>query len=320
MSDYYWQQSLPTITQMKYILQIYYRSEELADGTIRITCTNLNDEITEHRTFIPTCYHKALTHTLWRYYLLIDLHVHFKKNPHKKYTEFRPHLLRNIVLLDNISKVSDLPISKNTFALEYLVGRHDPNSVNYFRAHCPINIERIMYEFEWSWDAYKERVPTRLYGERYDWDVENIPDADFTILWDEAVEWYSRQPDPAWISKWVPWVEIDGVVASMQSTGDADEGNVGTGAGDDEAGGPGAGSQGGNVPMGGMENSDPPPSNQASSMMSGEVSVAYLYIDVTAEADRKQWRIRRPHCLEFCNSCRESSGVPSQPGKSLLPQ
>lgn len=51
---------------------------------------------------------------------------------------------------------------------------------------------------EWSWDAYKERVPTRLYGEQYDWDVENIPDADFTILWDEAVEWYSRQPDPAW--------------------------------------------------------------------------------------------------------------------------
>ncbi|KAI6140223.1 hypothetical protein BKA82DRAFT_4019516 [Pisolithus tinctorius] len=270
---------------MKYILQIYYRSEELADGTIRITCTNLNEEITEHRTFIPSVYYKALIHTLWRYYLLIDLHVHFKRNPYKKYTEFRPHLLRNIVLLDNVLEALIRPCTlierkdiegfrsanfEEYLCTEYLVGRHDPDSVNYFRARCPINIERIKYEFEWSWDAYKERVPTRFYGERYDWDVENIPDADFTILLDEAVEWYSWKPDPAWISKWVPWVEIDGVGASMESTGDADEGNVGTGAGDDEAGGTGAGSEDGDVPMGGVENSDPPPSNQASSMIRGK--------------------------------------------------
>ncbi|KAI6155866.1 hypothetical protein BKA82DRAFT_4011278 [Pisolithus tinctorius] len=226
MSDYYWQRSLPTITQMKYILQIYYRSEELADGTIRITCTNLNEEITEHRTFIPSVYYKALIHTLWRYYLLIDLHVHFKRNPYKK---------------------------------------HDPDSVNYFRARCPINIERIKMELGCLQGAcpYKVLWGTILIGM---WKISQMLTLRF--CWTEAVEWYSRKPDPAWISKWVPWVEIDGVGASMESTGDADEGNVGTGAGDDEAGGTGAGSEDGDVPMGGVENSDPPPSNQASSMMS----------------------------------------------------
>ncbi|KAI6139415.1 hypothetical protein BKA82DRAFT_4364853 [Pisolithus tinctorius] len=91
--------------------------------------------------------------------------------------------------------------------------------------------------------------------------MENIPDADFMILWGEAIEWYSQRPDPAWISKWVSWVEMYGGDASRESPGDEDEGNMGTGAGDDEAGGTGAGSQGGNVPMGGVENSDPPLSN-----------------------------------------------------------
>ncbi|KAI5985433.1 hypothetical protein F5J12DRAFT_787393 [Pisolithus orientalis] len=252
MSDYYWQQSLPTITQMKYILQIYYQSEELADGTIQITCTNLNKEIMEHHTFIPSFYYKALIHTLWRYYLLINLHVHFKKNPNKKYTEFCPHLLRNIVLLDNVLEALIHPCMlierqdiegfqsanfEEYLCMEYLIGQHNPNLVNCFRAHCPINIKRIKDKFEWSWDAHKERVPTRFYGEQYDWDVENIPDAD--------------------------------------------------------SGGTGAGSQGGNVPMGGVENSDPPPSNQASSIIRGRQAAMEIQVpplpQVLQILQRIQW-------------------------------
>ncbi|KAI6137532.1 hypothetical protein BKA82DRAFT_4023802 [Pisolithus tinctorius] len=224
MSDYYWQQSLPTPLQIDYIKQIIYKVEyaDPKETMVKVTSTNLYLKITEDRVLLPGRYFTFIKLFLWRYYLLMRLHLHFQKAQSKPYANFRPTLLRNIVHLDNIiealirpsigMKEEDIPTHRcpsfeEFLVTEYLIGRHDPESVNNFRAHCPTNLERLVDSFEMDWGRYRDWIPDCFIGEEYDWEVDSVPDEDLPKMWDEVVDWYSQELDPLWISQWVEWDE-----------------------------------------------------------------------------------------------------------------
>ncbi|KAI6140015.1 hypothetical protein BKA82DRAFT_4364399 [Pisolithus tinctorius] len=207
MSDYYWQQSLPTPWQIDYIKQIIYKVEyaDPEETMVKVTSTNLYLKITEDRVLLPARYFTFIKLFLWRYYLLMRLHLHFQKAQSKQYANFHPTFLRNIVHLDNIiealirpsigMKEEDIPTHRcpsfeEFLVTEYLIGRHDPESVNNFRAHCPTNLERLVDSFEMDWGRYY-----------------SVPDEDLPKVWDEVVDWYSQELDPLWISQWVEWDE-----------------------------------------------------------------------------------------------------------------
>ncbi|KAI5990549.1 hypothetical protein F5J12DRAFT_966595 [Pisolithus orientalis] len=227
MSDYYWQQSLPTPLQIDYIKQIIYKLEYVdpEQTMVKVTSTNLYLKITEDRVLLPGHYFEFIQLFFWRYYLLMRLHLHFQKAQSKLYANFRPTLLRNIVHLDNIiealirpsigMKEEDIPTHRcpsfeEFLVTEYLIGRHDPESVNNFRAHCPTNLERLVEPIEMDWDRYADRLPECFFGGEYHWEVDSVPDEDLPKMWEEVVEWYSQELDPHWISQWVVWDEGPG--------------------------------------------------------------------------------------------------------------
>ncbi|KAI6154552.1 hypothetical protein BKA82DRAFT_4010387 [Pisolithus tinctorius] len=214
MSDYYWQPSKATDTQMDYITQVWYTLHPVPGNRaiMEIKQSNLNDdEITaSHRAFIPIFYGTHVTLFLWRYYLLIELYLRFETNTGDKFKAFLPTLISNIVHLDNVIEslirpclnvpLAELPDyrSKNFdeyLVTEYLIGRHDPQSS----------------AFQWKdllhsdWKAYSDRIPEPMDGADYDWDIEQLPYDDYEEVWDAVEEWYGQNPDPQWISRWVKW-------------------------------------------------------------------------------------------------------------------
>ncbi|KIN95512.1 hypothetical protein M404DRAFT_935427 [Pisolithus tinctorius Marx 270] len=224
MSDYYWQQSLPTPLQIDYIKQIIYKVEyaDPEETMVKVTSTNLYLKITEDCVLLPGCYFDFMKLFFWRYYLLMRLHLHFQKAQSKPYANFRPTLLRNIIHLDNIiealirpsigMKEEDIPTHRcpsfeEFLVTEYLISRHDPESVNNFRAHCLTNLERLVDSFEMDWGHYHDQIPDCFFGGEYDWEVDSVPDEDLPKMWDEVVDWYSQELDPLWISQWVEWDE-----------------------------------------------------------------------------------------------------------------
>ncbi|KAI6025435.1 hypothetical protein EDC04DRAFT_2606313 [Pisolithus marmoratus] len=151
MSDYYWPMSMPTVMLMDYITQIRYviQEDDNPDAIqIYTMYINRNKMKSGHRTFLPATYLHYMNSLLWKYYLYIDLAMHF--NPHrtqKKYKKFWPTLLKYIALLDNVVesvlhpclKIKNEDIgdqvcqSLEEYCItEFLIGRHDPESVNFF--------------------------------------------------------------------------------------------------------------------------------------------------------------------------------------------
>ncbi|KAI6140226.1 hypothetical protein BKA82DRAFT_4019519 [Pisolithus tinctorius] len=283
MSDYYWQQSLPTPLQIDYIKQIIYKVEyaDPEETMVKVTSTNLYLKITEDRVLLPG-----------RYFTFIKLF--FMEAQSKPYANFRPTLLRNIVHLDNIiealirpsigMKEEDIPTHRcpsfeEFLVTEYLIGRHDPESVNNFRAHCPTNLERLVDSFEMDWGRYRDWIPDCFIGEEYDWEVDSVPDEDLPKMWDEVVDWYSQELDPLWISQWVEWDEGLGSKDEEKGTdaggsdGEIDPKNMSDGKGamggegrneNEEEGSEGSNDMGKNDGGGEQDSDVPPPPNQAS--------------------------------------------------------
>ncbi|KIO05400.1 hypothetical protein M404DRAFT_9077 [Pisolithus tinctorius Marx 270] len=199
--------------QMDYITQVWYMLHPVPGNKaiMEIQQSNLNDdEITALPwAFIPVFYGTHVTLFLWRYYLLIELFEQFKKNSANKYTAFLPTLISNIVHLDNVIEFLicpclDVPLaelpdyhSKNSdeyLVTEYLIGWHDPQSVNYFQAHCPTNLEHISME-GFDWKEYSDHIPKLMDRADYNWDIEKVPYKDYKKLWDAVEEWWVKWED-----------------------------------------------------------------------------------------------------------------------------
>ncbi|KAI6149955.1 hypothetical protein BKA82DRAFT_4014376 [Pisolithus tinctorius] len=165
MSDYYWQQSLPTPLQIDYIKQIIYKVEyaDPEETMVKVTSTNLYLKITEDRVLLPGRYFTFIKLFLWRYYLLMRLHLHFQKAQSKPYANFPPH-----------SPEKHRPSGQHHRAL-------------------------IRPSIEMDWGRYRDWIPDCFIGEEYDWEVDSVPDEDLPKMWDEVVDWYSQELDPLWM-------------------------------------------------------------------------------------------------------------------------
>lgn len=158
MSDYYWQQNMPTSLHLDYITQVKYTAHPLVDGIFEIKQTNKHVKETTHRVNLPQRYHDFVMKVLWRLNLLVELYQTFCKRKAKKFTNFLPYLARILVHMDNVVEALIRPavnLSMNEvkqyhspnfheyLITEYLIGRHDPAIVQQFRETYDMNIERI---------------------------------------------------------------------------------------------------------------------------------------------------------------------------------
>ncbi|KAI5989781.1 hypothetical protein F5J12DRAFT_786591 [Pisolithus orientalis] len=208
MSDYYWQPSKATDTQMDYITQVWYTvtSGAWQQGNYG----NQTKQPERRRNHCIASGHLSPYSMVLMYYLLIELFLRFKENTDDKYMEFLPTLISNIVHLDNVIEslirpclnvpLAELPdYRSNNFdeylVTEYLIGRHDPQS-------SASQWKDLLHS---DWKAYSDRIPEPMDGADYDWDIEQLPYDDYEEVWDAVEEWYGWNPDPQWISRWVKW-------------------------------------------------------------------------------------------------------------------
>lgn len=216
---------------MDYIMQVEYTVHPVNDHVFEIKQTNTRDDVTTHRVFMPQCYQKQVVKFLWRFSLLIKLYQKFHKRTGKKYKAFLPRLCKILVHLDNVIEALIRPAvgllinevakyhSRNFdeyLVTEFLIGRHDPISVNEFRATYDVNIERMTpadfgkctYRFLSvilstnqfvDWDAYNgQRIHPLYEGSEYTYTVPNVPSNELLDLWDLVAEHYARPLDHDW--------------------------------------------------------------------------------------------------------------------------
>jgi hypothetical protein len=266
MSDYYWQRDPVTELQKEYITQVKYTIHDVDRNTqiFEIKETNIKDTVptATHRVYMPQRYRKYLKATFWRYYLLMELFRLYKTRHAKSFTKFLPTLVKNMAHLDNVIEATIRPLidedikkvpqhtSRNYeeyLMTEFLIGRHDPNTVTQFRRQCPTNIERMSFtQFGKvfatviasqslidvsDWEEYVKRLPSNLEGGKYGYNIKNVPKEDFLQLWKEVETWYTQKLDPQWSEcesythslwtyvQWIvsSWVEWDGEVTHPQN-------------------------------------------------------------------------------------------------------
>ncbi|KAI5984885.1 hypothetical protein EDD15DRAFT_2374783 [Pisolithus albus] len=229
MSDYYWPRSVPSELHRDYIFQVRYSMKETDDGDVsEIVVRNLHDAVPmdQHHVFFPKFYDRLLRMTLWTYYLYINLYERFRRRRQKKFKSFFPHLLKCIVHLDNVIEAFIRPLREislpqisnhlsqnfNEYLItDFLLGRHDPDTLNMFRSRCPINIERMSFA-DFDFDKYKDNMSKKMCGEEFDFDISKIDGDEWEPLWDEVQDWHKKKPDIAWISSWVQWDDGTGRV------------------------------------------------------------------------------------------------------------
>ncbi|KAI5999281.1 hypothetical protein EDD15DRAFT_2193943 [Pisolithus albus] len=218
MSDYYWPRSVPSELHRDYIFQVRYSMKETDDGDVsEIVVRNLHDAVPmdQHHVFFPKFYDRLLRMTLWTYYLYINLYERFRRRRQKKFKSFFPHLLKCIVHLDN---------NFNEYLItDFLLGRHDPDTLNMFRSRCPINIERMSFA-DFDFDKYKDNMSKKMCGEEFDFDISKIDGDEWEPLWDEVQDWHKKKPDIAWISSWVQWDDGTGRVIQPTRNKTTEEG------------------------------------------------------------------------------------------------
>ncbi|KAL4064653.1 hypothetical protein J3A83DRAFT_4191357 [Scleroderma citrinum] len=224
MSDYYWPNHSITDLHKDYIFQVLYTYSQTDDPTIiKIKQLNHHDTVPTHthRGFLPKFYEDHVCRFFWRYYLLIQLYQNFQSCHPRRHRQFLQKLIKIIVHLNNVIEsiirpCLQIPIenmglyrsaSFNEYLItEFLIGRHDPKTLQKFRKGCPINIE-CMDMARLDWKQYDDRLPPKLQGEKYSFDAEQIPGEDYEDLWDIVHGWYTCDLDTTWISSWVKWEE-----------------------------------------------------------------------------------------------------------------
>ncbi|KAI6020616.1 hypothetical protein EDC04DRAFT_2607409 [Pisolithus marmoratus] len=157
--------------------------------------------------------------------------MHF--NPHhmqKKYKKFWPTLLKYIAFLDNVVesvlhpclkiKNEDIgdqvcPSLEEYCITEFLISRHDPESVNFFQSRCPINIERMVLT-DFDWNQYIEHLPWEITGTAYNYNIDSVPNTNWGRLWDLVEQWHNRNIDIRWIMSWVLWEDDMGNIIGRQ--------------------------------------------------------------------------------------------------------
>lgn len=160
MSDYYWPQNMPTALHINYIAQIKYTIHATNHDYFEVKQTNLINGVTKHRVYLPEYYRLFFMKFLWRLYLALRLYSTFRNSQKKKVRSFRPQLLLIITHLDNVLEAIVRPavnIEKEDISdwrnvnfdeyliTEFLLGRHDPATVETFRYGCKTNIERMNF-------------------------------------------------------------------------------------------------------------------------------------------------------------------------------
>lgn len=161
MSDAYWPKATPTAFHVDYIVQVKYTIWSKNSTYFQVKQTNIHDEITDHRVYLPTRYQDFLVVLLWRLELIIRLHNKFKNSRKKKFKSFRPMLLRIMAFLDNVIEATlrpavDIPRSsmdtwrnpnfEHYIVAEFLSGRHEPSMLRKIRSRLGVNLERMDFE------------------------------------------------------------------------------------------------------------------------------------------------------------------------------
>lgn len=234
MSDYYWQHATVTEIQKEYVTQVKYTINDVEGNAdvVEIKQSNVHDKVSVpiHRVYLPQRYRTYLVGTFWRFYLLIELFNWFKTRRGKKFANFLPSLIKNMVHLDNVIEATicpfvdkdlktvaedDCPNYEEYLITEFLIGQHDPKTVAQFREQCPTNIERMDYKMFGElfciiiitsksmigvpdWQKYAERLTPGLEGGKYSYTIDDVPDEDFVRLWKEVEMWYWQELDPEW--------------------------------------------------------------------------------------------------------------------------
>ncbi|KAI6029953.1 hypothetical protein PISMIDRAFT_24001 [Pisolithus microcarpus 441] len=242
MSDYYWPKTVPSEIHKDYIFQIRYSIKETEHEDVsEIVVRNLHDAVPtdKHHAFFPQMYDKILRMTLWTYYLYINLYEQFhRRRRQKKFKTFFPHLLKCIVHLDNVIEsfirpFMDVPLPEisNKYSqnfteyliTDFLLGRHDPDTLKMFRSRCPKNIERMSTN-DLDFKKYRDNMSKKLSGDEFNYDISKINDDEWEPLWDEVQEWCKQKPDTAWISSWVPWDDGTGRIIQPTHNDTTEEG------------------------------------------------------------------------------------------------
>jgi len=123
---------------------------------------NLLDEkpSLEHHTFVPAFYRDHIKRFFWRHYLVITLYEHYEQKKLPKYmgSNFLPYLLNVIVHMDNVIESIIRPCQtierrevknyrsqdfEDYLIAEYIIGRHDPNTMDDYRDVAMSNIEQL---------------------------------------------------------------------------------------------------------------------------------------------------------------------------------
>ncbi|KAI6038766.1 hypothetical protein EDC04DRAFT_2603688 [Pisolithus marmoratus] len=100
--------------------------------------------------------------------------------------------------------------------MEFLIGHHDLESINFFQSRCPINIERMVLT-DFNWNKYIEHLPEEIAGTAYDYDINSVPNTDWGRLWDLVEQWHNRNINIGWITSWVWWEDDVGNIIGRVS-------------------------------------------------------------------------------------------------------
>lgn len=219
MSDYFWPRSPITELHKSYITQIQYSIHQDDGGCCPIKYMNLLDEkpSLEHHAYVPAFYKDHIKRFFWRHYLVITLYEHYEQKKLPKYmgSNFLPYLLNVIVHMDNVIESIIRPCQtigrsevknyrsqdfEDYLIAEYIIGRHDPNTMDDYRDVAMSNIEQLPLPHNSVWDnEYARRLPPLLSGFHYDYDINRVPKKDYKILLKSVFEWYTKKLDMEWL-------------------------------------------------------------------------------------------------------------------------
>lgn len=231
MSDYYWPQNMPTALHINYIAQIRYTIHAINHNYFEVKRTSLIDCVTRHKVYLPEYYRPFFMKFLWRLYLALRLYSTFHNSQKKEVRSFRPQLLLIITHLDNVLEAFVRPALKidkedmsdwrnpnfdEYLITEFLLGRHDPATVQTFRHGRKTNVERMDFAdlgrqtirlltmssadfILLDWDSYDAtRIHKKLEGKEYLYNVDHVPEDDLEELWDLLNAHHNRPFNKYW--------------------------------------------------------------------------------------------------------------------------
>ncbi|KAN0101314.1 hypothetical protein V8E55_001298 [Tylopilus felleus] len=247
MSDYYWPLAIPNATHLAYVTQIKYTVHPTTAGYFEVRATNTTLNSTEHRAWLPKYYVDHFMKFLFRFNLCIRLWHKYQGNKRKVIKKRLPRLIRIMCHLDNVGEsiirpslsISTTDIERwrctnfdEYLVTEFLLGRHDPTTVQEFRRTTRMNIERIPLQ-GLNWEEYNSsRINTKLEGRGYRYSIDNVPKTDLDELWKLLEEHYDRPLDSKWVSRWVN-SEIDDEGSQQVEGEESEESDKGKGKGSD---------------------------------------------------------------------------------------